>query len=136
MFLGVELASEISSNWYLSCMPITTRTPEEGEPLTIVGYRFERPDLPDQPVSIIRGVPAVGRGDLFAAVGETKTIYYTQTDPLLAPFPAIEIECGSQGGMSGGAVIERGGALIGSCLVDGPLKTAAASAPPAGSPTR
>jgi hypothetical protein len=111
MFLGVELNSEISDDWHVSCLPISTRAPEESEPLTIVGYRFDRPETEALP--FINGVRAVGRGDLYIASGEVETIYYPQRDPLLAPFPAIEIKCGSLGSMSGGAVIDASGALVG-----------------------
>jgi len=113
MFLGVELNSEISDDWYVSCLPISTRTPVVGETLTIVGYRFDRPDALPELLPIVRGVRAVGRGDLFVAVGETETVHYPRRDALLAPFPAVEISCGSLGGMSGGAVIDESGALIG-----------------------
>jgi hypothetical protein len=111
MFLGVELNSEISDDWYVSCLPISTRVPEEGEPLTIVGYRFDREEA--KPLPIINGVRAVGRGDLYIAAGEVEKIYYPHRDRLLAPFPAIEIKCGSLGSMSGGAVIDQAGALVG-----------------------
>lgn len=111
MFLGVELNSEIPDEWYVSCLPISTRTPAEGETLTIVGYRVDRPDA--QPLPIVAGVRAVARGDLYVAVGRTETVYYPRRDPLLAPFPAIEISCGALGGMSGGAVLDQGGALVG-----------------------
>jgi hypothetical protein len=111
MFLGVELNSEISDDWYVPCLPISTRAPEKGEPLTIVGYRFDRDEA--EPLPIINGVRAVGRGDLYIAAGEVETIYYPHRDRLLAPFPAIEIKCGSLGSMSGGAVIDQGGALVG-----------------------
>jgi hypothetical protein len=111
MFLGVELNSEISGDWHVSCLPISTRAPAEGEILTIIGYRFDRSET--EPLPMINGVRAVGRGDLYIATGETETIYYPQRDRVLAPFPAIEIKCGSLGGMSGGAVIDEGGALVG-----------------------
>jgi hypothetical protein len=62
---------------------------------------------------IIRGVRAVGRGELFVAAGEVETIHWPRRDALLVPCPAIEIRCGSLGGMSGGAVIDEGGALVG-----------------------
>jgi hypothetical protein len=113
MFLSVELSSEISDDWYVSCIPISTRMPAERERLQIVGYRCERPDAAPEPLPFIRGVRAVGRGDLYVAVGETETIHYPQRDALLAPFPAIEIGCGALGGMSGGAVIDEQGALVG-----------------------
>jgi Trypsin-like peptidase domain len=127
MFLGVELNSEISDDWYAPCLPISTRAPEKGESLTIVGYRFDRDEA--EPLPIINGVRAVGRGDLYIAAGEVETIYYPHRDRLLAPFPAIEIKCGSLGSMSGGAVIDQGGALVGILSRgwgdDGPPSTAA-----------
>lgn len=127
MFLGVELNSEISDDWHVSCVPISTRMPEEGEPLTIIGYRFDRQEAESLP--IINGVRAVGRGDLYIAAGEVETIYYPQRDSVLAPFPAIEIKCGSLGSMSGGAVIDEAGALVGIISRgwhdDGPPSTAA-----------
>ena len=111
MFLGVELNSAIADDWYVSCLPIPTRAPEEGERLTIIGYRFDRPDA--EPLPIINGVRAVGRGDLYVAAGEVATIHCPYRDRLLAPFPAIEVKCGSLNGMSGGAVIDADGALVG-----------------------
>jgi len=49
MFLGVELNSEISADWYVSCLAISTRAPI-GETLTIVGYRCDRPDALPEPL--------------------------------------------------------------------------------------
>lgn len=111
VFLGVELNSEVSDDWHVSCLPISTRAPRKGEPLTIVGYRFDGQEAELLP--LINGVRAVGRGDLYIAVGEVVTIYYPQRDSVLAPYPAIEIKCGSLGSMSGGAVIDEGGSLVG-----------------------
>ena len=111
MFLGVELNSEIADDWFVGCLPITTRAPAEGELLTILGYRFERNEPTPSP--IVDSVPVLGRGDLYVATGEMQRLYYPQRDPLLAPFPAIEIHCGALGSMSGGAVLDAGGALVG-----------------------
>lgn len=111
-FLGVELNSEIDDDWQVSCLPISTRAPAEGEPLTIVGYRFDLPEKDAEALPDL-GVPPVGVGQLYAAAGETTALYYPKRDPILVPFPAIEIGCGSLGGMSGGAVIDKGGALVG-----------------------
>lgn len=111
-FLGVELNSEIENDWQVSCLPISTRAPAEDEALTIVGYRFDLPEKDAEPLPGL-GVPPVGVGQLYAAVGERTALYYPERDPRLVPFPAIEIGCGSLGGMSGGAVIDQGGALVG-----------------------
>jgi hypothetical protein len=111
-FLGVELCSEIADDWHVSCMPLSTRAPREGESLTIVGFRFEDPCSGDD-LGDIDGVPVVSRGQLYAAAGETEAVWYPYRDRVLMPFPTIEITCGSLGGMSGGAVMDRDGAVVG-----------------------
>ncbi len=111
MFLGVELNSELSEDWYVPCLPITTRAPRKGEILTILGYRFAREQ--PTPLPIVGGVPVLGRGDLYLAAGALQELYYPRRDSVLAPFPALEIDCGALGSMSGGAVLDAGGALVG-----------------------
>ena len=60
-FLGVELSSEVDEDWYVSCIPLSVRTPREHETLTLVGYVFDNPEAnPVPPVETIRSsaVPA------------------------------------------------------------------------------
>jgi hypothetical protein len=111
-FIGVELCSEVTADWRLSCLPISTRAPREGEELTIVGFRFDDPRCVGD-LGSIDGIPVMSRGQLYVSIGETEAVWYPQRDSVLAPFPTIEIKCGSLHGMSGGAVLDRSGALVG-----------------------
>lgn len=85
---------------------MTTREPQPGEPLTLLGFRSS-----DEATAIDNAVrlDAV----LYASRGPVQQIYYPMRDKLLAPFPAIEVACGSPGGMSGGAALDSNGRLVG-----------------------
>lgn len=107
-FLSLELMSPITDGWHLSTMPLTTRCPSVGEKVTITGFRFEEPwgFASD-------GSPVEAIGNLYAASGEVSAVYHPFRDHILMPYPAIEIQCGSLGAMSGGAVLDRDGCLLG-----------------------
>lgn len=111
-YLSLQLASPLTDTWRFTSIPITTRCPrppsEEGpgEVLTILGFRFpEAPEFSDG------GWTAAG--DLFAAAGTVTAVYHPIRDRVLLPGPTIEIACGSLGGMSGGAVLDQSGMLMG-----------------------
>jgi len=105
-WLSLELCSEITDDWYFSTIAMTTRTPKVGERLTIVGFRFEE--------GLMAGNDCVSAspGRLLAASGEVIAVHNGR-DRLLLPFPAVEIACGSHGAMSGGAVLDGEGLLLG-----------------------
>jgi len=105
MYLSLEPASPFGDGWCLFRLPITTRQPDVGENLHVVGFRLH-PDASD------RG-DLTFSGNLFAAAGKVTGFYEEKRDSVMIPFPAIEIACGSLGGMSGGAVIDEFGHLIG-----------------------
>lgn len=107
MFLSLELASAISSDWRIRTLPITTRTPSVGEDVTIIGFTFL------DTAESLDGAGYTARGDLLAAAGKVRNVYHPRRDSVLLPFPTIEIECGSRGGMSGGAVLDRDGSVLG-----------------------
>jgi hypothetical protein len=109
-FLSLELASPIGDGWAFSRVPVTTRCPRNGEFVTIIGFRFPEGWGPES-----NGVlnPPPLTGDLFAAAGEVTAVFYPQRDSVMLPFPVIEIQCGSLGAMSGGAVIDSAGHLLG-----------------------
>lgn len=94
--------------WRFTTLPVTTRCPAPGEQLTIVGFRFAEP--PELTNSKFAGLM---EGDLFAAAGEVVATYHPIRDKVLMPFPTIEVACGSLHGMSGGAVLDQNGALMG-----------------------
>ncbi|WP_418063287.1 hypothetical protein [Pimelobacter simplex] len=50
--------------------------------------------------------------DVYAAVGQVGEIYEDRRDQAL-PFPSFEVQCGSHGGMSGGAVLDSAGKILG-----------------------
>jgi hypothetical protein len=84
---------------------MTTRTPTTSETLSIVGFRIEK--LEDN----IKLVAATGH--LYASSGLVVAVYPYGRDRMLLPYASIELNCGSLGGMSGGAVIDKNGLLVG-----------------------
>jgi hypothetical protein len=111
-FLGVDPYSEIPDDWELTCLPLSTRAPQKDETLTVVGFRFDDAGAIDD-LPPVDGIQIVSRGQLYAAAGRTAAVYYQYRDQVMAPFPIIEVACGSLGGMSGGAVLDRNGAVVG-----------------------
>lgn len=109
-FLAVEPYSELADDWTLTCLPLTTRYPMEGDALTVVGFRFDNADANDLPE--IDGIPVVSRGRLYTSAGTVQQVGLYR-DRTMMPFPFIEISCGTLGGMSGGAVLDATGAVIG-----------------------
>jgi hypothetical protein len=105
-YLSLEPLSAIPDGWRISCLPLTTRAPAPGEELTIFGFRLD--EVREQGDSSI-----VAEGDMYVAKGEVTAVYHPMRDSLRMPFPAIEIACDSLGGMSGGAVLDRDGFLVG-----------------------
>jgi hypothetical protein len=111
-FLGVEPTWDITQDQYVSCFPLTTRQPQVGETLTLVGFRF--PDVAtSDDLDHIHGIPVAARGHLFASAGEVVKIYEHRRDTAVAPFPMIEVKCGTVGSMSGGAAIDQYGHVVG-----------------------
>jgi hypothetical protein len=104
-FLSLVLQSSLTPDWYFSSLPITTRCPRQGEKLTIVGFRM--PDIEEADASFSAA------GGLYCSTGTVVAAYSPVRHPTLMPFPAIEIACGSLGGMSGGAVLDQAGMLMG-----------------------
>jgi S1-C subfamily serine protease len=104
-FLELRLASAPTSGGTIRAFPITTRTPIDGEMLFLIGFTATVVDWTDDG-------PAV-TGRLLTSAGPMTALHYPYRDTVLAPFPAIEIACGSVGGMSGGAVVDDAGHLVG-----------------------
>lgn len=104
-FLSVEPTSELPTDATYHQLSLTTRIPEVGEKLHVVGFRSE-------------GSSATEKGyethaDLYTSSGIVSALYPEGRDRLLVPFPAIELNCGSLGGMSGGAAIDSNGHVVG-----------------------
>ncbi len=107
-FLSLELMSPIGDDWSFRTLPLTTRCPAVGETVTITGFRFaEGWPWPEG------GAPLPAVGELFASTGAVSVVYHPRRDTSVITYPAIEISCGSLGAMSGGAVLDRDGCLLG-----------------------
>lgn len=104
-YLSLELASAIGSDWRCRIMPITTRAPKEGETVSFVGFVLDSSTpVPQRHIM---------QGSLYCAAGEVNAVYPRGRDKLLLPYPAIEVACGTLGRMSGGALLDSRGYLMG-----------------------
>lgn len=84
---------------------ITTRAPMNGEEIHIVGFRAEG--------TVNEGSLKGLYCNIITAIGSVIAVYPHGRDKMLIPYPAIEIDCGSLGGMSGGVAIDRNGLVVG-----------------------
>jgi hypothetical protein len=107
--LSLKLASDVPVGADFSIFPLTTRIPDAGEHLTVVGFKFRKEgastDSIDNPV-VLDGLMHVSKG----ATGQFGFQIY---HPVIAPYAAIEVLSGTLGGMSGGAVINDDGHVVG-----------------------
>lgn len=107
VILGLVSASELppSNTFYRAA--ISTRLPKIGEILTIVGFRADEKDFKrhDKNLEVT--------GQVYACKGEVTERYPAQRDSSMAPWPTLEVNCPSWGGMSGGPVFNSEGLLIG-----------------------
>jgi hypothetical protein len=119
-FLSLEAASRIPDDRAYYGLGITTRAPKNGEELHIVGFRSEGEWLstPDKPEFA---------ANLYMARGFVTAVYPHGRDRTLLPYPAIELSCGSLGGMSGGAALDQSGLLVG--VISRGLNTAEGDGP-------
>ncbi len=106
-FLALARASAIAPNRPLRQFRLTTRRPAIGETLTFIGFRFPLV------AALLDSDGTNFVGELLTSCGPTSQVYETKRDHLLINFPAIEVECGAVGGMSGGALLDKDGYLMG-----------------------
>lgn len=126
--LGLELISAIDEGDTLNQSIITTKVPEIGENVIIYGFkaadnRFQRESIckPYEPMS-----KPIENMLLFSQ-GKVTQHFLTQRDSFLMPWPVIEVDCPSWGGMSGGPVFNHEGRLIG--LLSSSIETASNDGP-------
>jgi hypothetical protein len=104
-YLSLQLASPWVEGWFFTSLGVTTRCPQQGERLTIFGFRFDDVQEDGQGFS--------AAGNLYAAAGTVNDVYHPNHFFPSLPFPTIDIACGSLGAMSGGAVLDHDGLLVG-----------------------
>jgi hypothetical protein len=107
--LSLRLVSDMPTDGDFSIIPLTTRVPARGEHLTTVGFRFD--DEPASTDSIEN--PVALSGLLYVSQGAAGQFSFPVHDSVLAPYPTIEVLSGTLGGMSGGAVIDVNGHIVG-----------------------
>ncbi|MER8948298.1 MULTISPECIES: serine protease [unclassified Mesorhizobium] len=100
--LSLEAASPLPDRNVYRQAWITTRSPQEGETVTVIGFRFE---------DTLIGTGF--RGEAFASRGKVVTVYDDKRDSALMRWPSFEISAHAVGGMSGGPVFDSGGYLVG-----------------------
>ena len=106
--LSLRLGSDVPPGGRFTTLPLTTRVPRPGEHLTAVGFRFDEPASTDPVTNVVDA-----SGSLYVSRGAAGELGYPIYHSFFAPYPAIEIRSGTLGGMSGGAVFDSSGALVG-----------------------
>jgi Trypsin-like peptidase domain len=107
--LSLKLASDLPVGSDFSIFPLTTRIPDAGEHLTVVGFRFGKEGASTDSIDN----PVVLSGLMYVSKGATGQFGFPIYHRVFAPYPAIEVLSGTFGGMSGGAVLDRDGHVVG-----------------------
>lgn len=107
---SLELASALPDNGEFAQAVVSTRTPAIGERLTIVGLRQGDQRLaqrvPDSPHFQV----AMG---MSVSSGLVTQQWPHQRDRAMLPFPCVQVDCHTLGGMSGGPAFDDQGRLVG-----------------------
>lgn len=106
--LTLKLAADFQEPLQLSLASLTTRTPAVGELVTVVGFRTPESASLEDGVFIFDSTMILSHGKVTAVYAEP-----TGRDRLMLPWPCIEIDCPTWGGMSGGPAFDRNGFLVG-----------------------
>lgn len=108
-YLTLVLRSPLPSDRTISVLPVSTRTPREGEVVFALGFRFEGEFAQRDQHRMTFG------GRLWGASGPVSEIFPTKRDgdTIFATGPSFQIECGVVPSMSGGAVVDEDGLLLG-----------------------
>jgi hypothetical protein len=107
--LCIGLISSLPPEGCFTLPVVTTRFPKVGEDVYIWGFRAGDDTFP---LSIGRqGVECAA--DLWVGNGLVTERYPTGRDRGMLPWPVIEIDCSTRGGMSGGPAYDKHGLLIG-----------------------
>jgi hypothetical protein len=102
---SIGTVSEISTDKTYYQFGITTRAPKNGEKIHIVGFRGKAIVNKSNEIDYF--------SNIYTSVGTVTAVYPSGRDKLLMPYPVIEINCGSIGGMSGGVAIDKNGLVVG-----------------------
>lgn len=122
VILGLTYCSQLPSGNLFNMATITTRFPKIGENLLITGFRAS--DYSFEIKDNDKGDKVMNcSGNVLACNGIVSNRFPTGRDKVMLPWPTLEVDCPSFGGMSGGPVFDSNGLLIGllsSSFDDGP----------------
>lgn len=107
-YLSMTLISPIPEGWAFRAIPMTTRCPQVGEMLAVIGFRF--------PQELLRSAQEPHEsavGALYISRGQVSDVFPARRDDRLLNYPSFQIECGALPSMSGGAILDASGHLIG-----------------------
>ena len=113
-FLSIKSVSKLPEDKCYPRLGVTTRKPSVGEELHLIGFRYN-------------GENKKHVGNMYASLGRVTNVFPEGRDSCFLPYPVIEIACGSLGGMSGGAAIDKNGLLMG--IISTSLDTVQGSGP-------
>jgi hypothetical protein len=107
VIIALEFGTTFPANNHFRKSGITTRLPAIGESVMIVGFKAIEEEFQgvESSVEIAGGV--------LISVGQITERYPERRDRSMCPWPTIEVNCGTQGGMSGGPVFDKNGWLVG-----------------------
>jgi len=105
--LGLTLASALPPDSIFNRAIISTRLPKIGENLLIAGFRAS-----DYSFEINERAIKCS-GNILVSNGEVTARFTTGRDKSMIPWPCLEVNCPTWGGMSGGPVFDSNGYLIG-----------------------
>jgi hypothetical protein len=108
--LGLQLNSVMPEDRTFRQAVISTRLPRVGDRVQIVGYRA---DSATRELDGVRGYSVRGRTLVSAGIVRERYPSSGGRDRVMLPWPVLEVECPSWGGMSGGPVFDANGHLIG-----------------------
>ena len=112
VILGLTYCYKLPQGNLFNLATITTRFPKIGEKLLLTGFRASDYNF---------GIADNERGDkvinfsglVLASNGPVSNRFPTGRDTCMLPWPTLEVDCPSFGGMSGGPVFDSTGLLVG-----------------------
>ena len=103
--LSLEPMSNLPTEKVFGRFALTTRAPSVGEVVHIIGFRHvKHVEIDDEKVIV---------GQMLVSAGTVSAVYNPYRDQVMVNFPAIEIDAGSLGGMSGGVVLDQESKILG-----------------------
>ncbi len=104
VILGLIYSSELPPASSFNIATISTRMPKIGENVLITGFRASASEF-----EICKSGTEELSGSVVVSLGAVTARYPERRDSYLIPWPVIEVNCPSLGGMSGGPVFEFDG---------------------------